>query len=110
MNDSVFLSLNGLTYYDERLKEHIRSSFGSTMTVEWEPIENGKNPFKLKIALKNGHGTELFSKIVDFPLEQTIVSGEYEDSPEEGGDDAIAALRYAIEGVRKPRKIERVRL
>jgi len=80
MNDSVFLSLNGLTYYDERLKEHIRSSFGSTMTVEWEPIENGKNPFKLKIALKNGHGTELFSKIVDFPLEQTIVSGEYEDS------------------------------
>ena len=78
MNDSKFLSLNGLIYYDEKLKRHIKELYGSDMTVEWEPMEDGKNPFKLKIALKNGNGSEIFAKIVDFPLEQTIVSGSYE--------------------------------
>ena len=80
MNDSKFLSLNGLEYYDGKLKGYMKELYGSDMTVEWEPLENGKNPFKLKIALKNGNGSEIFEKTVDFPLEQTIVSGSYDAS------------------------------
>ena len=77
MNNPIIVTDRVLSYYDSKLKGYIGSLYGCDMTVEWEPMENGKNYFKLKIALKNKHGAELFSKIVDFPLEQTIVSGSY---------------------------------
>lgn len=77
MNNPIIVTDRVLSYYDSKLKGYIGSFYGCDMIVEWEPMENGKNYFKLKIALKNKHGAELFSKIVDFPLEQTIVSGEY---------------------------------
>ena len=77
MNNPIVVTDRALSYYDERLKEYISSTYGSDMTVEWEPMEDGKNPFKLKISLKSRQGTELFSTIVDFPLEQTVISGEY---------------------------------
>lgn len=79
MNNPIIVTDRSLTYYDSKLKGYIGSLYGCDMTVEWEPMENGKNYFKLKIALKNKHGAELFSKIVDFPLEQTIVSGSYDN-------------------------------
>ena len=75
MNNPIIVTDRVLSYYDSKLKGYIGSLYGCDMTVEWEPMENGKNYFKLKIALKNKHGAELFSKIIDFPLEQTIVSG-----------------------------------
>lgn len=77
MNNPIIVTDRVLSYYDSKLKGYIGSFYGCDMIVEWEPMENGKNYFKLKIALKNKHGAELFSKIIDFPLEQTIVSGEY---------------------------------
>ena len=77
MNNPIIVTDRALSYYDTRLKEYIGANYGDGMLIDWEPMENGKNPFKLKIALKNRYGAELFSKIVDFPLEQTIVSGEY---------------------------------
>ena len=77
MNNPIIVTDRALSYYDAKLKEFIGANYGDGMLIDWEPMENGKNPFKLKIALKNRYGAELFSKIVDFPLEQTIVSGEY---------------------------------
>lgn len=77
MNNPIIVTDRVLSYYDSKLKGYVGSFYGCDMIVEWEPMENGKNYFKLKIALKNKHGDELFSKIVDFPLEQTIISGEY---------------------------------
>ena len=77
MNNPIIVTDRVLSYYDSKLKGYVGSFYGCDMIVEWEPMENGKNYFKLKIALKNKHGDELFSKIIDFPLEQTIVSGEY---------------------------------
>lgn len=53
---------------------------------------------------------ELISELSAWQWSRDPVSGEYTDVPREGQDDAVAALRYAIEGVRKPRKIERLRL
>ncbi|MBR7101464.1 MAG: hypothetical protein IKC74_04175, partial [Clostridia bacterium] len=105
MNDSKFLSLNGLIYYDEKLKSRIKELYGSDMTVEWQEIKDGKNPFKLKIALKNGNGTELFAKTVDFPLEQTIVSGSYENSTKslilyfQDGTSTKIPIKDLIEGL-----------
>ena len=77
MNNPIVVTDRALSYYDERLKEYISSSYGSDMIVDWEPMEDGKNPFKLRISLKSRQGAELFSTIVDFPLEQTVISGEY---------------------------------
>ena len=77
MNNPIIVTDRALSYYDAKLKEYVGVNYGKDMLIDWEPMEGGKNPFKLKIALKNRYGAELFSKIIDFPLEQTIVSGEY---------------------------------
>lgn len=53
---------------------------------------------------------ELISELGAWSWLKDPVNGEYLDIPREGQDDAVAALRYAIEGQRKPRKIERLRL
>ena len=60
-------------------KDYFEEYSGTSIAVDWEPLENGKNPFKLKISLKNSSGYTLSYKVVDFPLEQTIVSGSYEN-------------------------------
>ena len=78
MNNPTVVTERSLAYYDSKIKAYGSATFGSDMSIEWEPMEDGRNPFKLKIALKNGNGSELFVKTVDFPLEQTIVSGSYE--------------------------------
>ena len=78
MNNPTVVTERSLAYYDSKIKAYGSAAFGSDMSIEWEPMEDGRNPFKLKIALKNGNGSELFVKTVDFPLEQTIVSGSYE--------------------------------
>lgn len=48
----------------------------------------------------------LLRELQSWKWERDEVSGEYTDMPAEGDDDAIAALRYGIEGVRKNRRTE----
>lgn len=113
MNNPIVVTDRSLTYYDSKLKGYIGSLYGCDMTVEWEPMENGKNYFKLKIALKNKHGAELFSKIVDFPLEQTIVSGSYDNGTKslilyfQDGTSTSIPIEDLIEGLASKLDLER---
>ena len=113
MNNPIIVTDRSLTYYDSKLKGYIGSLYGCDMTVEWEPMENGKNYFKLKIALKNKHGTELFSKIVDFPLEQTIVSGSYNNDTKslilyfQDGTSTSIPIEDLIEGLASKLDLEK---
>ena len=77
--EHIIVTDNTLSHYDKRIKEHISKKYGADMSIGWEESEGGINPYKLKFALKSGEGCELFSKTVDFPLEQLVVSGRYED-------------------------------
>ena len=113
MNNPIIVTDRSLTYYDSKLKGYIGSLYGCDMTVEWEPMENGKNYFKLKIALKNKHGAELFSKIVDFPLEQTIVSGSYNNDTKslslyfQDGTSTSIPIEDLIEGLASKLDLEK---
>lgn len=45
------------------------------------------------------------AEISSWSWKKNAISGDFEDIPQEGNDDAMAALRYLVEGVRKAGKL-----
>lgn len=78
-----FVSNSNLTTYTEELKQYVNTINGCKLYYKWLPQENGVNPFKLNLELRNVSDAVLSSTVIDFPLEQTIVDGTYDSSTKE---------------------------
>ncbi len=58
------------------------SSVAAKISASWTGIENGENPFKMKISLANNNNVILSECVIDIPLGKSIVSGSYDEDTE----------------------------